>query len=279
MTEVGSPSKAPSKLIYALPPSLIDEPPKETLEEFKEWIKKAVLRRTPPSKQPPRYNAKYETLDKPHDLGFVAVDKKSWYYKLATSLVWLWDEHIDVAFYYLRKKIRQFPELEQRKVTTVHTFFSAKVGGLYRVYQKSQDTFDWGSCESILKIMLGVCVQSGSSWFELNTLLIPIHLATLKHRALVKLDLTNWTIEFIPLLAERLRLFEFKPRKPPGIYQISVTIMKVIPQQANGGDCEMFTIKYAECLIEGRDVRYWVIHGRMQIFREWLTCYLWCHAK
>ena len=41
----------------------------------------------------------------------------------------------------------------------------------------------------------------------------------------------------------------------------------------------MFTIKYAECLIEGRDVRYWVIHGRMQIFREWLTCYLWCHAN
>ena len=41
----------------------------------------------------------------------------------------------------------------------------------------------------------------------------------------------------------------------------------------------MFTIKFAECLIEGRDVRYWVIHGRMQLFREWLTCYLWAHAK
>ncbi|GMN45108.1 hypothetical protein TIFTF001_014304 [Ficus carica] len=283
MTEVGSPSKAPSKLIYALPLGPADEPPKETLEEFREWIKKGVLKRTSPGKRPPRYNAKYETLDKPHDLGFTA--------------------HIGVAFYYLRKKIRQFPKLEQRKVTMVDTFFSAKVGALWSVYQKAPENFDWGSRDSILRIMLGVHVQSGSSWFEVNTLLILIHLADLKHWALVKLDLTNWTIEmydslqhegphnfkvregvecmskFIPLLAERLSLFEFKPREPPGIYPIPVTIMKDIPQQANGGDCEIFTIKNAKCLIEGRDVRYWVIHERMQIFKEWLTCYLWCHAK
>ncbi|GMN34241.1 hypothetical protein TIFTF001_046787 [Ficus carica] len=114
MTEVGSPLKAPSKLIYALPPGLADEPPKETLKEFREWIKKGVLKMTPPSKRPPRYNAKHETLDKPHDLRFMV--------------------HIDVAFYYLRKKIMQFPELEQRKVTTVDTFFSSKVHSLWRVY-------------------------------------------------------------------------------------------------------------------------------------------------
>ncbi|GMN31346.1 hypothetical protein TIFTF001_050733 [Ficus carica] len=123
MTEVGSPSHAPSKLIYALPLGLADEPPKEKLEELKEWIKKGLLKMTPPG-----------------------------------------------------KKIKQFPELEQRKVTTVDTFFSTKVGALWRVYQKSPDMFDWGSCESILKIILGVYVQSGSSWFEVITLLIPIHL-------------------------------------------------------------------------------------------------------
>ncbi|GMN47645.1 hypothetical protein TIFTF001_016819 [Ficus carica] len=82
----------------------------------------------------------------------------------------------------------QFPELVQRKVTTVDTFFSAKIGGLWCVYQKSPDTFDWGSCDSLLKIILDVCVRCGSSWFEVNTLLIPIHLADLKHWALVKLD-------------------------------------------------------------------------------------------
>ncbi|GMN55633.1 hypothetical protein TIFTF001_024748 [Ficus carica] len=283
MTDVGSPSKTPSKLIYAIPPGLADEPPQETLEKFREWIKKGLLKRTPPSPRPPQYNSKNETLDKPHDLGFMA--------------------YIDVAFYYLRKKIRQFPELEQRKVTTVNMFFTVKVRALWGVYQKAPDKFDWGSCDSIFRIMLGVCVQSRSSWFDVNTLLILIHLADLKHWALLKLDLTNWTIEvydslqhegphnfkvregvecmskFIPLLAERLSLFEFKPREPPGIYPIPITIMKDIPQQVNGGDCGIFTIKNAECLIEGRDARYWVILERMQIFREWLTSYLWCHAK
>ena len=185
--------------------------------------------------------------------------------------------------------------------------------------------------------MLGVRAKSGASWFDINTVLMPIHFSDLKHWALVKLDLTNWTIEvydsleqegyhnsqvlegmeglskFIPLLAEKNALFEFKRRDPPGNYPIPVTIMKDIPKQANGlvrsllavfikftvecviliyifvffffnlscnrGDCGMFTIKYAECLIEGRDVRYWVIDARMQIFREWMACYLWAHAK
>ncbi|GMN60738.1 hypothetical protein TIFTF001_029841 [Ficus carica] len=151
--------------------------------------------------------------------------------------------------------------------------------------------------------MLGMSLQSGSSWFDVNTLLIPINLAELKHWVLVKLELTNWTIEvydspqhegplnekvregveclsmFIPVLADQLSLLDFKPREPPRMHQIPVTIMKDIPQQANGGDCGMFTIKYATCFIEGRDVRYWVIHRRMLMFREWLTCYLWSHAK
>ncbi|GMN69658.1 hypothetical protein TIFTF001_038701 [Ficus carica] len=163
ITDVASPSKPPSKLLTPLPPGLADEPPKETLEEFREWFPKGLLKRTPAGKRPPRYSAKHDMLDKPHDLGCMMVEKKSWYYELATSPVWLWDKHIDVAFYYLRKKIRQYPELEQRKVTTVDTFFSAKVRSLWTVYQAAPDKFDWASCDSVFRIMLGVRVQSGAS--------------------------------------------------------------------------------------------------------------------
>ncbi|GMN70789.1 hypothetical protein TIFTF001_053982 [Ficus carica] len=35
----------------------------------------------------------------------------------------------------------QFTELVQRKVTMVDTFFSAKIGALWRVYKKSPDNF------------------------------------------------------------------------------------------------------------------------------------------
>ena len=232
----------------------------------------------------------------------MAVENKTWYYELANSEIWLWDEvstlwcsttsqdeynlsiyiledhfmfdellfrhntlicvacmqHIDVAFYYLRKKIRQFPEIEKRKVTTMDTIFSAKVRGLWSVYQSAPDKFDWASCESLLGLMLGVRVQRGASWFDVNTVLIPIHFDDLKHWALVKIELTNWTIEvydslqhegphnskvrggvdafskFIPMLAERLSLFAFKPREPPGTYPIPVTIMADIPRQGNG---------------------------------------------
>ncbi|GMN70403.1 hypothetical protein TIFTF001_039451 [Ficus carica] len=56
-TDIGSPSKAPTNLIYALPPCLADQPPEQTLEEFREWIKAGVLKRSPPGKRPPRYVA------------------------------------------------------------------------------------------------------------------------------------------------------------------------------------------------------------------------------
>ncbi|GMN38508.1 hypothetical protein TIFTF001_007747 [Ficus carica] len=155
------------------------------------------------SKRPPRYSPKHDKLDKPHDLGCML--------------------HIDVAFHYLRKKIRQFPELEQRKVTTADTFFPAK---------------------------------SGPSWFDVNTVLMPIHLGDLKHWALVKLELTNWTIEVYDSLQHEGPHNSKVRAGVEGNYQIPVTIMKDIPQQANGGNCGMFTIKNAECLIEGKDVCY-----------------------
>ena len=148
--------------------------------------------------------------------------------------------------------------MKQRMVTTVDTFFTSKIRSLWRTHQSSPAKFDWASCESILKIMTGFQVQSGSSWFDVNTLLIPVNLADLKHWVLVKLELTSWTIEvydslqhegphnarvregleclavFIPMLAERINLFKVKKREPPGIHPIPVTIMKDIPKQANG---------------------------------------------
>ncbi|GMN34951.1 hypothetical protein TIFTF001_044963, partial [Ficus carica] len=180
-TEVGSPARESSQSICALPPSLADEPPALMLEKFREWINKGALKKTPSGKRPPRYNAKHDPLDKPHDLGIMEVEKKNWYYELATSPVWLWDEHIDVAFYYLRKKIKQYPNFEQRKVTTVDTFFSSKIAATWPVYQSSPDKFDWGTCETLLKMMLGLSVQSGKTWFDMNTLLIPVNMAMLKH--------------------------------------------------------------------------------------------------
>ncbi|GMN47196.1 hypothetical protein TIFTF001_016367 [Ficus carica] len=157
------------------------------------------------------------------------------------------------------------------------TFFSAKVHGLWSVYQRSPETFNLDSCDSILRLMLGVRVQSGSFWFEVNTLLIPIHFADLKHWALVKLELINWTIEvydslqyegphnskvrggvealskFIQLLAEQLSLFEFKPREPPGTYPIPVTIMTYIPRQGNGEGCPVLGNPRTHANIQGVD--------------------------
>ncbi|GMN61805.1 hypothetical protein TIFTF001_030900 [Ficus carica] len=93
-----------------------------------------------------------------------------------------------------------------------------------------------------------------------------MHLEDLKHWVLVKLNLLNWTIEvydslhhegphnykirkalecmskFIPMVADMISLFEFKPRYPPGTYLIPGTIIQDIPRQENGTSLPVVSI-------------------------------------
>ncbi|GMN61855.1 hypothetical protein TIFTF001_030932 [Ficus carica] len=260
MPHDGSPSKTPNTLIHALPSGLADEPPKEILEEFREWFPKGLLKKTLTGKRPPRYSKMHDTLDKPHELGCMQVGKKTWYYELATTAVWLWNEHIDVAFYYLDQAV---PRTETTEGDN----------GRHNFYSKMR-------------------VQNGASWFDINTVLMPIHFEGLKYWALVKLDLTNWTIEvydslehegyhnsqvregmeglskFIPFLVEKNSLFEFKRRDPPGNYPIPVTIMKDIPKQANVmKGSELFVVKWFDdvhtCSIE-------IVQGHHRQAKSWM---------
>nr|GMN67833.1 hypothetical protein TIFTF001_036889 [Ficus carica]GMN67839.1 hypothetical protein TIFTF001_036895 [Ficus carica] len=123
--EIGSPAHAPTKVNYALLQCLSDEPPTEKLEEFREWIKKGLLK-----KPPQRVLAKLDLLN--------------WTIEVYDSL------HHEGPHNY---KVRETLE----------------------------------------------CMS-----------------------------------KFIPMLANRISLFEFKPRDPPGIYPIPVTIMQDIPRQKNG---------------------------------------------
>ncbi|GMN48444.1 hypothetical protein TIFTF001_017613 [Ficus carica] len=154
MIDVGSPSTAPPKQLNALPRGLDDEPPKETLEEFREWIKKGLLKKL--------------------------------------------------------HQVRRFVEcgvctrvhLKHSTGNPVTLYSSSCLALMYKVHEGPHNSKVRGGVDALSK--------------------------------------------FIPLLAERLSLFEFKPREPPGTYPIPVTIMADIPRQDNG---------------------------------EWMACYLWGHAR
>ena len=46
-SDVGSPVREPSQIVCALPPNLEDLPLADMLQEFREWIKKRALKKTP----------------------------------------------------------------------------------------------------------------------------------------------------------------------------------------------------------------------------------------
>ena len=40
----------------------------------------------------------------------------------------------------------------------------------------------------------------------------------------------------------------------------------------------MFVIKFAECLMEGKELAHWVVQARMNSYRLSLSTFLWAHA-
>ena len=52
----------------------------------------------------------------------------------------------------------------------VDSYFSTKITAMWPVYV----TFDWGTCDTLLKIMFGMSIPGGMSWFDANAVLIPV---------------------------------------------------------------------------------------------------------
>ena len=50
-------------------------------------------------KRPSHYTAKFEKWQNGYDMGIMRVMNKSWFYELATSNIWLWDDVSNVNFY------------------------------------------------------------------------------------------------------------------------------------------------------------------------------------
>ncbi|EXB82938.1 hypothetical protein L484_003799 [Morus notabilis] len=91
------------------------------------------------------------------------------------------------------------------------------------------------------------------------------------------MDEVECVSSMLPFICDQVGLFDSKPRSGNKLDPIPVTIMDCL-RQNNGGDCGMFTITYAHCLMEGKALENWATQERLSFYRESLTCHLWYHA-
>ncbi|KAM6554045.1 hypothetical protein CsatB_014807 [Cannabis sativa] len=84
-----------------------------------------------------KYSDADNMLSPPMDFSFIEISEKMWFYQLhACGEFSVCDSHLDVVFYYLRKKIKQHDTLNQR-ITTTDCLFDQVIWLSYNQFLKS----------------------------------------------------------------------------------------------------------------------------------------------
>ncbi|EXC25062.1 hypothetical protein L484_021934 [Morus notabilis] len=66
-----------------------------------------------------------------------------------------WSRHIDVAFYYLRKKRKHYPEIAYKHFTTTDNLFNSTIRSAWPQLKKEEVKYDWTKVENISKYIFG----------------------------------------------------------------------------------------------------------------------------
>ncbi|KAF4376331.1 hypothetical protein F8388_026131 [Cannabis sativa] len=83
-----------------------------------------------------KYSYADNILSPPIDFSFIEISEKMWFYQLHACGEFLCDSHLDVVFYYLRKKIKQYDTLNQM-ITTTDCLFDQVIWNSYNQFLKS----------------------------------------------------------------------------------------------------------------------------------------------
>ncbi|KAH0739651.1 hypothetical protein KY290_038356 [Solanum tuberosum] len=159
------------------------------MQEFLEWIQKGLLR-THAKKKPfeDKYRGKFALFGFDHmDFVVACPADKNWFYTMSYPMKCWTDQHIDVIFYYLRKKSK-LRSMNQYLYTTVNCLFKSYIDIVYKRYHCSpaDDTFstqehiDRGVMvsayeRSITDIISGFSIPAALPWHLVDEVYIPVN--------------------------------------------------------------------------------------------------------
>ncbi|KAM3396398.1 hypothetical protein P3S68_005404 [Capsicum galapagoense] len=124
------------------------------------------------------YSNSVNTLRKYFDYGVDTVKMKEWFFTLVYPGVPLTDSHIDVIFYYLRKKSKYGPICDSVKFTTTDCWFNCLIQNLYKHFvENNRDVTLITQENQIVEYMLGFFMRCNVPWNSVDNVLFPINLA------------------------------------------------------------------------------------------------------
>ncbi|KAL6554112.1 hypothetical protein OROMI_019785 [Orobanche minor] len=172
------------KGISAFPDECMQWPDKSNVLLFDEWFKIGFNSRNRKYKFP----GSNDIINPPFNFGDTSISSKSWFYSLLTPNKWLDDDHINVAFYYLRKLARHSSKVGI-KVTTVDSWFHVKLTALYNEFcQKGNDREVLRGATDVREYVLGYLMCLNTPWVDVEYVLFPINMDNPGHWFLLVFD-------------------------------------------------------------------------------------------
>ncbi|XP_060969113.1 uncharacterized protein LOC115720246 isoform X2 [Cannabis sativa] len=224
----------------------------------------------------------HRKLKVPLDFVVCQIDDKMWFYDLLTVGKNLSCSHIDVCFYYLRKKLK-YDQSVKISGNTTDCFFASQIFELYNEFVASGENVDSVKKDSkAAAYIAGFYMLCNKPWAELDFVLMPVNVIVLAHWILCILDIKMRCLKvlnsmrfgryknnsesfvrafavIIPILLSHVNFYEgrkdidrsskhWQGKKDTDAFDI--VVVDNLPQQEDS-DCGVFIIKYAHFFMHG----------------------------
>ncbi|KAH0634353.1 hypothetical protein KY284_037139 [Solanum tuberosum] len=263
--------------------------PLELFQEYSVWLQAGLLKTHANKKtKDEHYRKKDCDLDQHLDFVVAFAKTKNWFYTMSVAGNYWNAEHMDVIFYYLRKKSK-FQSNGNPRYTTAMCHFKSLMDEIYHTYKAQvpgQNAFTQGN--SICSYINGFGTPAGIPWDQVDEVYIPVNckeefhwvLAVVQlkdrcirvydshvaagHNSLIKAEIAKIAFLLPSYLtlsgffdkSERvdwLNLEAYNGKTVQDAFEI-IFQSNIVQQSSGSMDCGLYSAAYAEYLTDGQSI-------------------------
>ncbi|KAK4724911.1 hypothetical protein R3W88_027690 [Solanum pinnatisectum] len=280
----------------------------DLIDSFTKWLYMGTKKR---GKKP--YTDALNVISPAFELGICNVAEKHWFFKLAHSGQEWCDEHIDVIFYYLRKKGKYEAKNNVRFSTTNCVFKTKITTSFFQLCDahENKKSYKVKDSDDIAQYIYGRRLLASTSWDKVDYILFPLNIKEGCHWIFVVFDIGQRSLEVydsfpardgvnfevktivemlsivLPYYLSMVKFYDKRPElkatpKYSGIDEFEKIefhfITKGVPRQQDDSlDCGVFVVAFAEFVSNGEHILNQQV--KADILRKRFGAILWEYAR
>ncbi|KAK4736859.1 hypothetical protein R3W88_000556 [Solanum pinnatisectum] len=280
----------------------------DLIDSFTKWLYMGTKKR---GKKP--YTDALNVISPAFELDICNVAERHWFFKLAHSGQEWCDEHIDVIFYYLRKKGKYEANSNVRFTTTDCVFKTKITTSFFQLCDahENKKSYKVKDSDDIARYIYGRRLLASTSWDKVDYVLFPLNIKEGCHWIFVMFDIGQWSLEVydsfpardgvnfevknivemlsivLPYYLNVVKFYDKRPElkatpKYSGIDEFEKIefhfITKGVPRQQDDSlDCGVFVAAFAEFISNGQHIVNQQV--KANILRRRFGAILWEYAR